>query len=172
MTIKILSVQDGENLEHIITLAREYVSWMIAEIEKQYPQLDIEAFKAEHSYDDIHKKFPGEHIPPDGCLLLAIKDDTPVGCIALGKLSENIAEVRTLFVREAGRGSGVGKQLVEAALKQAKKSGYDRVRLDTLAFMDAAFKLYQSFGFYEIEAYLEMPDNLKTYIRFLELKFE
>ena len=96
---------------------------MIAEIEKQYPQLDIESFKAEHSYDDIHKKFPGEHIPPDGCLLLATKDiPLPVGCIALGKLSENIGEVRTLFVRpEAGRGSGVGKQLVASSTQASKR---------------------------------------------------
>ena len=170
--IKIIPAQSGEALTHFITLTREYVTWMIAEIEKQYPQLDIEAFKAEHSYDDIRKKFPGEHVAPHGCLLLAMKDDTVAGCIALGRLSETIGEVRTLFVRPSARGSGAGKKLVETALTKAREFNYDCIRLDTLAFMNGAFKLYQGFGFYEIEAYLDMDNSLKQYIRFLELKLD
>src|SRR5690606_29039988 len=83
--IKILPAQSGEALAHVITLSGEYVRWMISEIEKHYPDLDIEEYKAEHQYDDIHKKFPGEHVPPDGCLLLAMNGKDVAGCIAIGR---------------------------------------------------------------------------------------
>jgi len=168
--IEIVSAQSGEALEHMITLSHEYVTWMLDEISKQYPELDIDEFTSEHEYDDIRKKFPGEHIPPKGCLLIAMKDKKVAGCIALGQLSEKICEVRTLFVRPTFRGDGIGKTLVEAILKEARNFGYEIARLDTLAFMNSALKLYHSFGFYKVEAYLEVSDSLKHYIRFLELK--
>src|SRR5215510_13177504 len=114
--IEIVSAQTGEALEHVITLSYEYVTWMVAEIRNQYPELDINEFTSEHDYDDIRKKFPGEHVPPDGCLLIALNGEEVCGCVALGRLTESIGEMRTLFVRPACRGTGVGKKLVETAL--------------------------------------------------------
>lgn len=168
--ITILAAQTGEALEHLITLSHEYVSWMIAEIQEQYPELNIDEFRSEHEYDDIRRKFPGEHIPPDGCLLIAAQDERAGGCVALGRLSEKICEMRTLFVRPQFRGAGIGRKLVEASLTEARKLGYEYVRLDTLGFMHSALKLYRSFGFYEIEAYRDISDDLRQYVHFLELK--
>jgi ribosomal protein S18 acetylase RimI-like enzyme len=167
--IEIISVQTGEALEHVITLSQEYVGWMIAEIRERYPELDIHEFTSEHDYDDIRKKFPGEHVPPNGCLLVALSDDKACGCIALGKLSKTIGEMRTLYVRPAWRGTGVGKKLVEASLNEARKFGFGYVRLDTLAFMDSALKLYRSLGFYDIAPYRDISASLREHICFLEL---
>ena len=166
--IEIVSAQTGAALEHVITLSQEYVMWMIAEIRERYPELDIHEFTSEHEYDDVRKKFPGEHIPPDGCLLIALSDGAVCGCIALGRLSPGICEIRTLNVRPAFRGTGVGKKLVQASLDEARKFGYSLVRLDTLAFMERALTLYRSFGFYDIEPYLDMSASLKEHICFLE----
>ncbi|HVO69586.1 MAG TPA: hypothetical protein VMT24_06050, partial [Aggregatilineaceae bacterium] len=99
--IEIVSAQAGEALEHVITLSQEYVTWMIAEIREHYPELDLHEFTSEHDYDDIRRKFPGEHIPPAGCLLLALSDGDACGCVALGRLTKTIGEIRTLFVRPA-----------------------------------------------------------------------
>jgi len=170
--VKIHPAQDGESLENLITLAGEYVAWMLSEIEKHYPELDIEEFKREHGYDNVRSKFPGEHIPPHGCLLIATHNEQLAGCIALGKLSDDIGEVRTLFVRPSMRGAGVGNALVTEVLKKAKAYPYKILRLDTLRFMDGAFRLYQKSGFYEIEPYLELSESLKKYIRFMELKLD
>jgi ribosomal protein S18 acetylase RimI-like enzyme len=144
---------------------------MLSEIREQYAELDIKEFTSEHEYDDIRKKFPGEHIPPDGCLHIAKNDDKVCGCIAVGKLTDSICEIRTLFVRPDCRGMGVGKQLVEVALKEARSFGYRSARLDTLRFMHSALKLYRSFGFRDIEPYRALSDSLKQYICFLELNF-
>jgi len=66
------------------------------------------------------------------------------------------------------RGKGIGKKLVHAILGEAQKIGYHYARLDTLRFMEGAYTLYQSLGFYAIEPYLDLPESLKGYIRFLE----
>jgi ribosomal protein S18 acetylase RimI-like enzyme len=167
--IEIVAAQTGDALEHVITLSQEYVTWMLAEIRERYPDLDTNEFTSEHDYDDVRKKFPGDHVPPHGCLLLALNDDQVCGCVALGRLTQDICEVRTLYVRPAARGMGAGKRLVEAALDQARTFGYSVARLDTLAFMDSALKLYRSLGFYDIEPYLDVSMSLKRYICFLEL---
>src|SRR5437016_1257229 len=166
--IEIVSAQTGKALEHVITLSQEYVGWMLAEIRQHYPELDIHEFTAEHDYDDVRKKFPGEHIPPNGCLLIALSDDEVCGCVALGKLTTTIGEMRTLYVRPAYRGAGVGRKLAEAALDEARNFGYSTVRLDTLAFMDSALKLYRSLGFYDIASYRDISASLMEHICFLE----
>jgi ribosomal protein S18 acetylase RimI-like enzyme len=168
--IQIIPAQSGEALEYLITLAGEYVAWMLAEVQSHYPQMDINEMSSAHTYDDIRKKFPGDHIPPDGCLLIAKNDDQVCGCIALGKLEAGICELRTLYVRPTCRGTGLGKQLVKAALNQAHQFGYSMVRLDTLEFMESAQSLYRSFGFYSIQPYLDMSSGLKQHIHFYELQ--
>jgi ribosomal protein S18 acetylase RimI-like enzyme len=168
--IKIVSAQDGQALEHVIALSLEYVTWMLAEIREHYPELDIEEFTSEHDYDDIRKKFPGEHVPPNGCLLLALSDGEACGCVALGRLTKTVGEMRTLYVRPAYRGMSIGKQLVEESLNQARRFGYRCVRLDTLAFMDSALHLYRSLGFCDIAPYRDVSASLKRHICFLEIK--
>jgi ribosomal protein S18 acetylase RimI-like enzyme len=168
--VEIISAQSGRALDRFITLSQEYVNWMIEQIRQQYPELDIREFTSEHQYDDIRKKFPGEHVPPYGGLFIAQRGDEVCGCVALGKLTDSICELRTLYVPPAYRGKGMGRKLVEVALKKARKLDYSYARLDTLAFMDSALGLYRSLGFYDIEAYLDMSASLKQHICFLELK--
>jgi len=168
--IDIVSAEAGSALDEFITLSREYVTWMVAEIRVRYPQLDINEFTAEHEYEDLRTKFPGEHVAPDGCLLIALNDGKACGCIALGRLDETTCEMRTLFVRPEFRSLGAARRLVNTVFNKARQYGYDTMRLDTLGFMDGAQRLYQSFGFYMIAPYLEMSESLKQYIRFFECK--
>ena len=168
--IDIIPAQVGDALEDVIQLSQEYVNWMIVEARKHYPDLDLHEFASEHEYDDVRKKFPGEHVPPHGCLLLARQDGITCGCIALGRLTDTICEMRTLFVRPEYRGSGVGRQLAEACLNEARKFGYQTIRLDTWAFFESAQNLYRSMGFYAIEPYNDVSDSLKQRIRYFEAK--
>ena len=169
--IEVVPVKTVKELEDVITLSQEYVTWMVAEIRHRYPELDIGEFTSEHEYDDVRKKFPGEHVPPDGCLLIALSDDdVACGCVALGRLTETICEMRTLFVRPSYRGQGIGRKLAETSLNEALILGYGYVRLDTLSFMDGALDLYRSLGFYDISPYRDISASLKQHIRFLELK--
>jgi len=169
MTIKIIAAESEAHIQHVISLSQEYVTWMIGEIRQRYPQLDLAGFTAERSYDNVRKKFPGEHVPPYGRLYVAMRGDEVGGCIALARLSDSICEMRTLYVRPEFRGQGVAKTLAETVLHEARKIGYTHMRLDTLAFMDGAQTLYRSLGFHEIAPYRDVPDSVRPYIRFFEM---
>jgi ribosomal protein S18 acetylase RimI-like enzyme len=60
--------------------------------------------------------------------------------------------------------------LVKRIISEAKKRGYKFMRLDTLATMQSAIKLYKSFGFYEIPAYTfnPIPDAVYLELKLIE----
>jgi GNAT superfamily N-acetyltransferase len=104
-------------------------------------------------------QLPGEYAAPDGCLLLAYHEDQPVGCVALRKCGEGIAEMKRLYVRRQKRGMGIGKLLVDRVITQAIMMGYLQLRLDTIPGMDKAQALYRTAGFKEIPPYRYNPNK-------------
>ena len=96
---------------------------------------------------------PGAYAAPRGALLIARKDDLVAGCIALRPLAGGEAEIKRLYVRAAFRGSGLGERLVQAVTERARAAGYRALRLDTLASMEAAMRLYERLGFVETAPY-------------------
>lgn len=144
----------------------EYKLWEVRQLFIEYARsLDIDL-----SFQDFEtelKTLPGKYSPPDGVLLLASVDGKGAGCIALRKISENICEMKRLYVRDRYRGLGMGRKLIEMLINEAKKLDYRYIRLDTLSTMRDAQKLYLSFGFYDIEPYIYNPIEGA---RFMELE--
>jgi putative acetyltransferase len=119
------------------------------------------------SFEQELAELPGKYEPPDGRLILAIDAARPAGCIALRKIDDTTCEMKRLFVRPAFRGTGLGRQLAERIVLEARDQGYGRMRLDTISGkMDPAIELYRSLGFREIEPYYDSP---VTETLFLEL---
>ena len=99
-------------------------------------------------------------MPPEGRLLLAYVDDDLAGCIALRKLEEGICEMKRLFLRENARGHGLGNQLIEKLIEDARIIGYKKMRLDTYPpKMGKAVGLYESHGFVSIPPYYHNPHD-------------
>ena len=126
-------------------LFREYQSWL---------QIDLcfQNFEAELA------NLPGDYVAPAGRLLLAYEDAELAGCVALRRIDRGICEMKRLFLREEFRGRGLGRQLIEAIIQEAKEIGYERVRLDTLPpKMNDAIALYRSYGFKQTVPYYDNP---------------
>jgi len=74
-------------------------------------------------YEDI-QEFCVAEVPPDAAL---------AGCGALHVMWEDLAEIRTVAVREDCRGLGIGHGIVDALLQRASALGVDRVFVLTFA---------------------------------------
>ncbi|NPA04289.1 MAG: N-acetyltransferase [Epsilonproteobacteria bacterium] len=77
--------------------------------------------------------------------ILAKADNNIVGYVALHIHSINLGEIRSLVVTPSSRGKGVGKRLVEEALKEAKELGLKEVLALTYSK-----EFFEKLGFYEI----------------------
>jgi ribosomal protein S18 acetylase RimI-like enzyme len=125
--------------------------------------LDFQDFDAELS------SLPGDYAPPRGALLLARVGGEVAGCCALRPMDSsdypNAAEMKRLYVRKAFRGFGLGRQLAEAILDEARRAGYGCVLLDTLDEMEAARALYEELGFEEIPPYYHNPHAGAHYLK-------
>ena len=84
-------------------------------------------------------------------------DGVSAGCVALKSLSDDVAEVKRLYVRPGFRRLSLGHQLMAATLDAARERGFARLRLDTLPSMPAAIAMYQQMGFVPIERYSDNP---------------
>jgi len=114
--------------------------------------LDFQDFEAEM------EALPGPYAPPDGAILLADVHGEPVGGMAVRPLGEeDVCEMKRLYVMPAHRGRGIGRALASAIIEKARTLGYDAMRLDTVASMTAARRLYRSLAFEERDAYYHNP---------------
>lgn len=104
---------------------------------------------------------PGEYASPAGSIFLASVDGEPAGCCAFRALTNtdhlDACEMKRLFVRRAFRGFGLGRQLVERVMTDARLAGYTTMLLDTLSDMESARALYQESGFVEVAPYYHNP---------------
>lgn len=110
---------------------------------------------------------PGAYAPPRGTLVLAMKDDEALGCVGVRAFDAARCEMKRLYVRPAGRGQGLGRQLAERAIAFARAAGYQEMLLDTLPQMAAAQGLYAALGFTDCEAYYENPLPGARYLRLM-----
>jgi len=140
-------------------LFREYARWLGVDLCFQ-------------GFDRELATLPGAYAPPRGRLLLAGTPPAAFGCIALRPLAtprasaaksaaaneeSAVGEVKRLYVQPARRGEGWGRTLAETLVAHARAIGYRELRLDTLAWMTDARRLYARLGFGECAAYYDNP---------------
>src|ERR1700719_3883742 len=121
------------------------------------------------SFDQELASLPGDYAPPDGRLVLATDNSQTAGCVALHKLGPEICEMKRLYVRPQLRGRGLGRELAEKIIAEARQLGYKKLRLDTFEpIMKKAVAMYRQLGFREIPPYRQNPIEGALYME-LEL---
>ncbi|HZA93889.1 MAG TPA: GNAT family N-acetyltransferase [Gemmatimonadales bacterium] len=142
----IAPVRTANDLKATVKLFRAYASSLDVDLSYQNFEAEMEAM-------------PGKYARPAGELLLARdRSGTPMGCVALRPLdAHGCCEMKRLYVVPEGRGSGLGRRLVDAVVKEAERIGYREMRLDTLPSMTGAVALYRKLGFEPIEPYYATP---------------
>ena len=103
---------------------------------------------------------------PKGCFLLAFAENKLAGGVGLRKLENGICEMKRLFVYPKFQRSGIGEMLCKRIIGEAKLLGYRSMKLDTVAKLKSAIKLYEKLGFKETEAYCENPDETARFFEF------
>ena len=107
----------------------------------------------------------GRHWPPDDTMLAGVErligrddvdyllgGDPPAGVVQLRYRygvwwDAEDCHVEDVFVRAEARGSGLGRELVSAAIERARERGCRRLELDTAEENVPALGLYRSLGF-------------------------
>ncbi len=101
--------------------------------------------------------------PPESCHFLPIEglrqpsvsvwsmweEGGLIGCGALKDLGDGTGEIKSMHTREALRGRGLGRVMLEFILGEARRRGYTALWLET-GSMDAfipARRLYEAYGF-------------------------
>jgi putative acetyltransferase len=101
---------------------------------------------------------PGHYAPPDGRLLLAEYEGRLAGCVALHQWEPGVCEMKRLYLRPSFRGKGWGRVIAETIISEARKIGYQCMRLDTIEpIMKDAVEMYRKLGFREIAPYRPNP---------------
>lgn len=108
-------------------------------------------------FDEELSNLSAEYAYPGGCIILAFDGKNAAGCVALRELGDGICEMKRLFVRPAYRGQGIGRALSVKIIDVARKKGYKKMRLDTMASMNEAISIYGKLGFRTIPAYRFNP---------------
>lgn len=139
-------VRDDMDMLAVRELFEEYIASLGLDLSFQNVEVEL-------------RELPGRYASPSGVLLLASdSSDRPVGCLGVRALNEpSRCELKRLYVREAARGSGTGRSLLQAAVSFAAARGYREMLLDVLPTMAAARALYSVFRFTPIAPYYDSP---------------
>lgn len=157
---EIIAVKKGEDIELVKGLLEEYVaSWF----DFDGPVHEKEVEKARSQMENLFSHFG----PPDGCLLLARYGEEVAGCVALEKFNDSVCQMKRLYVKPGFRGLKIGRELAEGVIEQARRIGYERMRIHTISVLKEANRLYESLGFAEIDPYEDSPRDDAI---FMELK--
>jgi putative acetyltransferase len=87
----------------------------------------------------------------NGCFYVVEQEQTIIATLGLYQLDEQRCELRKMYILPEHRAAGLGKQLLELAISEAKQRGYSRMELETASPLKAAVALYQGYGFSEFK---------------------
>jgi GNAT superfamily N-acetyltransferase len=117
---------------------------------------------------------PVEFDPPEGCFMVAWRDDEPVACggwrtlgHAQGGFGDDIAEVKRMYAVPAARGTGAAAALLRALEDSARAAGMRHIWLETGIKQPEAIAFYAKHGYDRIAdyGYYKGADGVRSFGR-------
>ncbi len=144
--VKVLIANNDFEYEAAAILFKEYAVWLNIDLSFQDFENELNHLKGMYAY-------------PTGVILLAKMENDFIGCVAVRKKENDIAELKRMYIKPKYRQKGFATLLLKKSLEIAADLEYKKLRLDTLHSMTNAISLYKSHGFYEIEPYYFNPEK-------------
>jgi GNAT superfamily N-acetyltransferase len=128
-----------------------------------FDSADVQAL-AEAQQEEMRGRYEGEgdigpareanmFEPPDGVFLVTRIDGSAVACGGLCRFDTARAELKRMYVLPESRGMGLGRFLLEALEREARRLGYAGIVLETGDKQPEALGLYVSAGYRPIPCY-------------------
>jgi len=144
MTLRIAEARWPDDRATVEALFREYVASLAEDISFQ-------------RVDDELAGLPGKYARPGGVVLIARDGGQAAAAVAYRMVEPGVCEMKRLYVRPVFRGSGLGRELANELIEDARTQGYRTMLLDTLASMQSARALYRDLGFVPVAPYYDNP---------------
>ncbi len=143
--VQIHLARSQQDANTVYELAYEFIAWL----RERYPDMvdEVDAYLAEQKFEEQIKDVLSHYAPPRGECLLAFHNGQAAGLLMLKRLSDDTCEMNRMFVRDAARGCGVGRALVERLQERAREMGFSSMVLSALPRHHEALALYESIGF-------------------------
>lgn len=160
--LTITQVQTAEQIAATQEFMREYLTWFFALVPGSERAPTFQGWEAEIA------SLPGSYTPPMGRLLLATWNAQPAGCVAMKPVTEQIGELKRMYVSPNFRGNRMGWQLGKVLLDEAHVIRYKKVVLDSHISMTHAHNIYEELGFKRVTAPPGFPQELIPVVVFME----
>ncbi len=96
---------------------------------------------------------------PNVIFCVARLDEAIAGCGAAMLMPEGHAEIKRMFVQEAARGHGIGRQILAFLEDQLRSHGVGVARLETGIHSHEAIGLYKRMGYVKIGPFADYWDD-------------
>ena len=86
-----------------------------------------------------------------GAFFVLLKGDAIIGTVALHHETDTVCELCRMYLAPQYRGQGLGRRLLEHAVREARERGFKEMGLKTASVLVEAISLYKRAGFSPVE---------------------
>lgn len=130
-------------------VARRLIESLNAELLARYPEEGATHFRL-----DVDEVAPGR-----GAFVVAYRADDPVGCGAIRRIDDDVAEIKRMYVVPEARGARLAAAILAALEAEARALAVARLVLETGERQPEAIALYRRAGFVVIPRFGEYVDS-------------
>ena len=125
----------------------EYLTWITEQLRDNRGIVfdEPEEVVMERHHQAFDTELP-KMLGPRGRVIVARAGDAIVAVGTMKPVSDDVAEIKRVYVRPNARGQGIARAIMARLLDDARTERFAVVRLETMDFMHQAIALYRSIG--------------------------